>query len=169
MGDAIAAVCPQAVRSQTAGLREVCFGELQGKTQSDPSMKQIRDTVFDAWRRGEFQTPFPSGEDLAGVMARGIKSLTEAADLGSTVIVVAHGGFLKWCAVALLLSDNCVDAIPESSTAEAMCSESMNELMMMKVKNCCCSTLFWDPETRRLEPARWFADVNEGQALDDTG
>jgi len=159
--DEIARVCTHAQRSTDMGLREINFGDLQGTLASEkPALKEA---VYGAWKRGEFFTAFPQGECASDVVSRGLSSLRATATLGSTVVVVAHGGLIKWCAISIALGE-------KAPCAEAMMSPDIAELLSARVQNCCCSTVMFDHVNNRFVSEGWFQNVSANEeALDDSG
>lgn len=161
--DVIAAACPGVKRGTYAGLREVHFGILQGKLIEEG--KAVRTEVQAAWLRGDFERSVEGGESVAQVMQRGLDALRAAAMLGSTVVVVAHGGLIKWCAVGIELFGG--EPRPAASP-QAMAAGRVQEVLAAHVGNCCCSTVHFDHATSRFSAARWFEPL-AGVTLDDSG
>lgn len=173
--DAIAEICPHAQRRKDAGLREVNMGKLQGTLSSDPENVNTKKKVAGAWCRADFSAGYPQGESGSAVIARGLQSLRSAAELGSCVVVVAHGGLIKWSAIGLELVDGDTDGWAAASAAGAagqqkMAQPRLQEILKAPVRNCCCSTVLYDRQARRFRAVRWFEDLSaDDQARDDTG
>merc|ERR1712176_96012 len=101
--DIIAGVCPSAWRHKDAGLREFNFGKMEGKLVDD--VKSCRAELFGAWVQGDFRKTAPGGESVNDLTTRGLKSLRAASEMGRCVVVVSHGGLIKWCAVCIELGE----------------------------------------------------------------
>lgn len=158
----LAAVCPNASDIvQDARLRELHFGSWQGCLQHE--VQGVRATSQAAWYRGDLAHRVPGGESPKDLVTRGTAALREAGTLGSTVLVVAHGGLIRWTAVGLALEDT-----PDPSPDD-MQSPSVRALLAKPILNCCCSTLVYDRRTDGLCGESWFEDVLASGALDDTG
>jgi len=160
--DIIAEVCPAASRCHMPGLREINFGEIQGKLAIDARPK--REKISGAWLRGEFEPAYPEGESAADVIERGMRSLREAAQYGSCVVVVTHGGLKRWCSAAIELQE-------QPSSPKLMASKEIAQLMQAPIRNCCCSTLVFDKTADRFRSEGWFQDLGQlgASARDDTG
>eukprot|EP00927_Polykrikos_kofoidii_P085039 TRINITY_DN9133_c0_g1_i1.p1 TRINITY_DN9133_c0_g1~~TRINITY_DN9133_c0_g1_i1.p1 ORF type:complete len:315 (+),score=34.67 TRINITY_DN9133_c0_g1_i1:41-985(+) len=168
--DAIASVCPvDARRLSDARLREINFGKMQGLLASDPITSALRESVSGVWRTGGFYASHPNGECLHDVFARCFQGLRGAAEQGSEVVVVTHGGLKKWCAIGMQLARSLDQSDPPTeATVETMGSASVRKLFESAVPNCCCSVLTYDHCTGRFEPEVWFQALDEA-GLDDVG
>lgn len=95
---ALAAVTGLTVRRDPR-LREQYFGDWQGLTNAE-----VRDAYPDTWarwRRGE--APDAAGiEGISALRERALAAMTDAAELGGTVVVVTHGGTAKQAMGSLL-------------------------------------------------------------------
>jgi len=149
--DEIARMCPSALRRIDARLREVDFGDLEGRIASE--VKASASAVFGSWKRGEFGIAFPGGESADAAIARGLCALREAAELGACVIVVSHGCLIKWCAVHVELGE-------ELPTPESMALAHVAEVVRQSVGNCCCSTLVYDHATQCFRAEVWFKTLS---------
>lgn len=76
------------------GLREICFGEMEGMTDEDIAVKYAD---FKAeQRRMEQDLPYPGGECAADVVRRALPVFEEIAASGyERVAVVTHGGVIR--------------------------------------------------------------------------
>jgi len=165
--DAIAELCPRAIRLQDPGLREMTFGTLQGKLSTDKEVHACRSQVIAAWKDGsDIHRAFPEGESAADVVSRGMISLTAAAKMGSCVVVVAHGQLIKWCAIGMEVGE-ALESQPEC--AEAMKGARVQDIWKARVPNCCLSVVQYDHGSGRFIPEVWFQDVIGKEAKDDTG
>jgi len=171
--DAIAVAFPGARRYQDAGLREVNCGSLQGRINSGPDadegVRKVAAEVNRAWLNGDLHREFPEGESCASIMFRGIRALRSAAKEGSTVIVVAHGGLIRWSLTAIALFGG-GELATVSSTPQAMAQECVQSVLRAPIRNCCCSTLFYDPGRGLLSTGPLFESLlGDESARDDTG
>ncbi|CAK0815355.1 unnamed protein product [Prorocentrum cordatum] len=170
--DIIAGACPSASRRADADLREVHFGVLQGERLDDPAVECQRARVHNAWRRGDFHVAVEGGETVDQLTARGLRGLRSACGAGAPgaepgapvlsapsaprlVVVVAHAGVIKWCAVRLELGG-------EAPSPEAMSRPAMRELLGAPVRNCCVSSLLYDHEADAFCSEGWFQTIEEG-------
>lgn len=160
--DTIASVCPGARRAQDSGLRELHQGDLQGKTKDE--IGQAKAPIEAAWSRGELATALPGegGESPLVAIQRGLGALRRAAGLGSTVVVVAHGGLIKWCAVSIELGAH----VP---SPENFGTPGVAATLRTPLRNCCCSTVIYDPEADVFRGERWFEDLEGLATLEDSG
>jgi len=166
--------CPLARRVIDEGLREMNFGSLTGKKSGDPEHKAVKQGVLQAWKHGNFSQSFPEGESGESLLKRGMKSLRAAANLGSCVLVVGHGGMIRWSAAALKLCDSAsVDELfllPPEEAKVAMAQPEVQELVSAPVRNCCCSTVLFDHNTGAFKPVAWYQSLHgDESAKDDTG
>lgn len=160
--EAIAQMCPGAQRAEDPGLREFHAGSLQGLLQSE--IGKVRSKVSRAWSRGDLEAayPGPGGESPAAVIGRGLGALRCAARLGSCVVVVSHGGLIKWCAMAIELGTEC--------PAEDMIqSQRAQDVLKYAMSNCCCSTVLYDHQSGSFNAERWFDAFGASGGLRDTG
>jgi glucosyl-3-phosphoglycerate phosphatase len=80
-------------------LREQYFGDWQGLTNAE--VRDAYPDVWARWRRGE--APDSAGiEEVGALRERALAAVTDAAELGGTVVVVTHGGTAKQAMGALL-------------------------------------------------------------------
>jgi len=160
--DIISEVCPEGTRRHIPGLREVNFGAIQGKLNDE--VRAEKETIYRAWLRGNFEPAYPEGESAADVIERGMQSLREAAQAGSCVVVVTHGGLKRWCSIAIELKE-------QPSSPQLMASKKMTQLLRAHIRNCCCSTVVYDKTADRFRSEGWFQDLGELSACarDDTG
>jgi glucosyl-3-phosphoglycerate phosphatase len=88
---ALAAVTGLTVRRDPR-LREQYFGDWQGLTNAE-----VRDAYPDVWARWRRGEPADAAgiEDIDTLRERALDAVTDAAKLGSTVVVVTHGGTAK--------------------------------------------------------------------------
>jgi len=167
--------CPLARRATDQRLREIDFGSLTGLKSFDPDIKAAKQAVLKAWQRGEFSESFPEGESGESLIVRGMQSLRAAANLGSCVVVVAHGGLIRWSAAAMKLRDGArVDEQwrppPSDEARTAMANPEIQELVSAPVRNCCCSTVLFDHNTGAFKPVAWYQSLHgDESAKDDTG
>mmetsp|Transcript_25295 Transcript_25295/g.58741 ORF Transcript_25295/g.58741 Transcript_25295/m.58741 type:complete len:245 (+) Transcript_25295:103-837(+) len=156
--DIIAEVCSNPERQLDPRLREVSTGDLQGLLVKDVQSKI--QAVKAAWDRGDFSCAYPGGESADLAMLRGLKALDDAAQLGSVVLVVAHGGVMRLSAIGIEL---CGVQI----TAASLASPKAAKVKQAPITNCCCSLLSYDHHTQMFAPRFWFERIES--ALDDTG
>eukprot|EP00441_Pelagodinium_beii_P012238 CAMPEP_0197698658 /NCGR_PEP_ID=MMETSP1338-20131121/119596_1 /TAXON_ID=43686 ORGANISM="Pelagodinium beii, Strain RCC1491" /NCGR_SAMPLE_ID=MMETSP1338 /ASSEMBLY_ACC=CAM_ASM_000754 /LENGTH=77 /DNA_ID=CAMNT_0043282073 /DNA_START=15 /DNA_END=245 /DNA_ORIENTATION=- len=62
---------------------------------------KLKADVMGSWLEGDLSKAYPEGESGEQVVNRGLQSLVAAASMGTTVIVVAHGGLIKMCALQI--------------------------------------------------------------------
>eukprot|EP00928_Gymnodinium_smaydae_P084315 TRINITY_DN67583_c0_g1_i1.p1 TRINITY_DN67583_c0_g1~~TRINITY_DN67583_c0_g1_i1.p1 ORF type:complete len:236 (+),score=33.55 TRINITY_DN67583_c0_g1_i1:182-889(+) len=160
--DAIASVCPGALRREDPRLREVHAGAFQGQLLSD--LGKEREEVSQCWLSGDLDAAHPgeNGESARDVIRRGLEGLRCAAELGSCVVVVAHGGVIRWCAVSIELGG-------QLPSPEAYRRPNVSATLRAPLRNCCCSTVLYDHASQTFTPERWFVDLEGPEALDDTG
>eukprot|EP00439_Symbiodinium_sp_Y106_P076939 s186_g16.t1 len=150
-------------RATDAGFREINFGKLQGSSSDCPDSKALQTANINAWLQGDLSKGYPEGEDGCSLMSRSLSALRNAAKLGEVVIVVAHGGMIRWSAAQIESGEVPLrKGVPFSEHAAA-------------VVNCCCSTVIYDHDSDSFHAEAWFADlqsvsqVNAVKAKDDSG
>ncbi|CAE7445931.1 gpmB, partial [Symbiodinium pilosum] len=163
-----AASTKKLVRAKDKGFREINFGQLQGTSSDSPDSKALQAANVSAWLQGDLSKGFPDGEDGQSLMSRSLSALRQAAKLGEVVIVVAHGGMIRWSAAQI-----------ESGEAPLRRGEPFSErgvaLVKQPVVNCSCSTVIYDHDSDSFHAEAWFADlqsvsqVNAVKAKDDSG
>ena len=95
---ALAAVTGLTVRLDPR-LREQYFGDWQGLTNAE--VRSAYPDQWARWRRG--QAPETAGiEEIGALRERALAAMTDAANLGGTVVVVTHGGTAKQAMGSLL-------------------------------------------------------------------
>jgi alpha-ribazole phosphatase/probable phosphoglycerate mutase len=72
------------------GLRELDFGELEGRTYDE--IAESEPELYRAWMETPTEVAFPGGESYADLKARAVASLQR---LEGTAIVVTHGGVIR--------------------------------------------------------------------------
>ncbi|CAE7847007.1 unnamed protein product [Symbiodinium necroappetens] len=167
--DIIAAASPRKLhRAMDAGFREINFGKLQGSSSDCPDSKALQTANINAWLEGDLSKGYPEGEDGCSLMSRSLSALRNAAKLGEVVIVVAHGGMIRWTAAQIESGEAPLrKGVPFSDYAAT--------LVKQPVVNCCCSTVIYDHDSDSFHPEAWFADlqsvsqVNTVKAKDDSG
>jgi alpha-ribazole phosphatase/probable phosphoglycerate mutase len=90
-------------------LRELDFGELEGRTFDDIAAE--RPELYRLWMEAPTTVTFPGGEGYADLRARTVAALADlrARHAGASVAVVAHGGVLRAAlADALGLGDEAI-------------------------------------------------------------
>lgn len=152
--DFIAEYCPSAQRLQDPGLREIHAGILEGKFLTE--IAEERKALTGAWQSGDYDACYPGGESVNDAMKRGVAALQRAAGLGETVVVVAHGGLIKWSAIRIE---------EEAGMAQA----NLEEMRKAPLRNCCVSVLSYDPSQNIFRGEKWFEDLLTKETLDDTG
>lgn len=158
--EAIYQKCCNAQRRTDARLREFNFGDFQGALASECNGKK---EIEKAWAHGDWTRAMPGGESAADVVERGLSALREAADLGSCVVVVSHGGLIKRCGISIALGDI-------APSAESMELPHIVELRRAVMPNCSCSTLIYDHGAKSFRSKGWFKTFGENaDALDDSG
>lgn len=148
--DILATVCPQAKRIQDPRLREVHFGDLQGRYTSEIG-SGVKDVVK-AWGRGNFDRSYPGGENADQLISRGMAALQEAANLGRLVLVVSHGMLMKWCAVHIELAG----APP---AVETLARPGVAAVVRAKMANCACTSLTYEHQGGTFRGEQWFVGV----------
>jgi probable phosphoglycerate mutase len=88
---ALAAITGLTVRLDPR-LRERYFGDWQGLTNAE--VRNAYPDVWARWRRGE-PADAAGIEDIDALRKRALDAMTDAAQLGGTVVVVTHGGTAK--------------------------------------------------------------------------
>jgi len=154
--DIIAAACGSKVpRTFDPQLREIGYGKLQGGSADNEQCLSLQKTTFEAWMNGDLSKGFPEGETGRQFLQRILQGLRQAAKLGEAVVVVAHGGLIRWAAAQL-----------------AQSQEEARRLVKCPIVNCCCSTLVYDHDLDTFTAEEWFVDLQRsasGQAKDDSG
>jgi len=154
--DIIAAACGSKVpRTFDPQLREIGYGKLQGGSADNEQCLSLQKTTFEAWMNGDLSKGFPEGETGRQFLQRILQGLRQAAKLGEAVVVVAHGGLIRWAAAQL-----------------AQSQEEARRLVKCPIVNCCCSTLVYDHDLDSFTAEEWFVDLQRsasGQAKDDSG
>eukprot|EP00747_Dinoflagellata_sp_TGD_P025603 gnl/TRDRNA2_/TRDRNA2_131363_c0_seq1.p1 gnl/TRDRNA2_/TRDRNA2_131363_c0~~gnl/TRDRNA2_/TRDRNA2_131363_c0_seq1.p1 ORF type:complete len:403 (-),score=68.87 gnl/TRDRNA2_/TRDRNA2_131363_c0_seq1:110-1318(-) len=145
-------VCPRAQLYIDPDFREINFGNMQGKVFKEE--KDLFFNVTDEWKSGNLHKSFPgeNGDSWADLMHRGLAAFRRAATLGSTVLVVSHCNFLRWCAAGVELG-------PEPA-AESMYEPRIQALITDEIPNGCRSTLVYDHETGSLRAEKWFEPLS---------
>ena len=72
------------------GLREVDFGELEGRTYEE--IGEDHADLFRAWATNPSAIRFPGGEDYVGLKARVLTAVEEIRERTTSAAIVAHGG-----------------------------------------------------------------------------
>jgi alpha-ribazole phosphatase len=96
-------------------LREIDFGELEGRTYDE--VRAERPELYRAWMETPTQVRFPGGESFAGLRARVLAAAAEIRreHAETTVAAVAHGGVVRVVlADALGLADEAIFRIGQS-------------------------------------------------------
>lgn len=77
------------------GLREIDFGELEGKRYED--VERERPELFEAWMEDPTGVSFPDGESFSDLRVRALAAAQEILERqrGSTSVLVAHGGVTR--------------------------------------------------------------------------
>ncbi|CAL1160449.1 unnamed protein product [Cladocopium goreaui] len=154
--DIIAAACERSPpRSLDPQLREIGYGKLQGSQSDNEQSKLLQQSTFEAWINGDLSKGFPEGETGAEFFERIVQGLRDAARLGKAVVVVAHGGLIRWSAAQMASSQ-----------------EEAKRLVKSPIVNCCCSTLVYDHDLDLFTAEEWFVDLQKAgglKAKDDTG
>ena len=97
------------------GLRELDFGDLEGRTYEEIEANWA--DVFRSWMRHPSRTAFPGGESFAELRARVLAAVEEIRALhpSGVVAVVAHGGVVRAIlADALSLPDDALFRLDQS-------------------------------------------------------
>jgi broad specificity phosphatase PhoE len=96
-------------------LRELDFGELEGRTYDD--VRAERPELYRAWMETPTRVRFPGGEAFADLCGRVLAASAEirAAHAGEAVALVAHGGVVRVIlADALGLADEAIFRLGQS-------------------------------------------------------
>lgn len=158
--DIISASCPQAQRSLDPRLREGDVGQFQGMLAAE--VKDVYRSVQAEWNRGELQMPVPGGECPKDVIVRGHSAIQDAAKLGSLVVVVAHGGLIRWNIAAIEFDEH-------ATVQESMASHRVRSVLASHVGNCACCVVLFDHANKTFCGEHYFATLADGDTLDDTG
>jgi alpha-ribazole phosphatase len=75
------------------GLRELSFGELEGRTYAD--IERERPELYESWMTDPTGTRFPGGETFAELRERALAAAAEVRASHNTAAVVAHGGVTR--------------------------------------------------------------------------
>jgi alpha-ribazole phosphatase len=75
------------------GLRELSFGELEGRTYAD--IERERPELYESWMTDPTGTRFPGGERFAELRERALAAAAEVRASHNTAAVVAHGGVTR--------------------------------------------------------------------------
>lgn len=75
------------------GLRELDFGELEGRTYQE--IAASRPDLYRAWMETPTQIRFPGGESFADLKERSLTSLDRIRAQHAVALVVTHGGVLR--------------------------------------------------------------------------
>jgi alpha-ribazole phosphatase len=75
------------------GLRELDFGELEGRTYDEIASSEP--ALYRAWMTTPTLVRFPGGESFADLKARSLAALERIRRLHESAIVVTHGGVLR--------------------------------------------------------------------------
>eukprot|EP00930_Biecheleria_cincta_P025616 TRINITY_DN18208_c0_g1_i2.p1 TRINITY_DN18208_c0_g1~~TRINITY_DN18208_c0_g1_i2.p1 ORF type:complete len:260 (-),score=41.18 TRINITY_DN18208_c0_g1_i2:131-910(-) len=160
--DAIAEVCPKAKRYVDARLREFDFGEHQGKLSSDPEVRPARQTCVQEWKQGHLEYASHGAESAANVIGRGLAAFRSAARLGSSVVIVSHGGLIKWTAVAIELAG-------ETPDHKALSQPKVVSIVQSSLPNVCCSIVLYDHSVDAFRAQSWFENLIGQTTRDDSG
>ena len=77
-------------------LEEISWGIFEGEAPS-PTRDDAMQAVKDRWRAGEYEHAMEGGESIRDVQARALRAMEHvvAREAGGTVLVVAHGRYLR--------------------------------------------------------------------------
>jgi alpha-ribazole phosphatase len=75
------------------GLREIDFGELEGRTYDEIAATDPE--LYRAWMERPTSVQFPGGESFADLKVRAVESLERIRAAHEAAVVVAHGGVLR--------------------------------------------------------------------------
>jgi probable phosphoglycerate mutase len=77
-------------------LEEISWGIFEGEAPS-PTRNDAMQAVKDRWRAGEYDHAMQGGESIRDVQARALRAIEHvvAREAGRTVLVVAHGRYLR--------------------------------------------------------------------------
>jgi alpha-ribazole phosphatase len=75
------------------GLRELDFGELEGRTYDE--IAKSKPDLYRAWMETPTRVSFPGGESFADLKERAVVALDRIRDAHEATIVVTHGGVLR--------------------------------------------------------------------------
>ncbi|CAK9063525.1 unnamed protein product [Durusdinium trenchii] len=125
-------------------LREIGYGKLQGTESDNADCKKLQSSTFNAWIEGDLSKGFPEGETGYEFLERILQGLRQAAGLGEAVVVVAHGGLIRWSAAQI-----------------APTPDEAKRLVKSPIVNCCCSTLVYDHDSDSFHAEEWFADLQK--------
>ena len=103
--DALAEPHPETPRFALEDLEEMSWGAYEGQPATDEVLRAF-DAIKEKWRAGDFDCAVEGGESVRGVQQRALRALDHIAEKheGGTVLVVAHGRFLR-ILIATLLED----------------------------------------------------------------
>ena len=143
--DALAEAHPAAPRCALEDLEEMSWGVYEGQPATDEVLEAF-DAVKKKWRAGHFDGAVEGGESVRGVQQRALRALDHIVEqhAGGTVLIVAHGRFLR-ILIATLLDDYGLERMHEVKHTNT----AVNRLV------CCGGTYTADLLncTAHLEPA----------------
>ncbi len=100
---AVAAKHPGVPVRHLHDLEEMSWGDYEGRP-FDERVRAMYERMEALWQAGDFSRPVTGGESIAEVQARGLKALDHilARHPGETVLVVAHGRFIRVLLASIL-------------------------------------------------------------------
>ncbi len=101
--DVVAANHPGVPVHRLRDLEEMSWGDYEGRP-FDERVLAMYEKMEALWQSGDFSRPVTGGESIAEVQARGRKALDHilARHRGETVLVVAHGRFIRVLLASIL-------------------------------------------------------------------
>ncbi len=84
-------------------LEEMAWGELEGAAPT-PETKEVLQGMYRQWENGAYDAFIPGGESIHDVQRRALRAMDTICEAhgGKTVLVVAHGRFLRVLLASLL-------------------------------------------------------------------
>lgn len=101
--EAVARYHPNVPLFRLADLEEMAWGELEG-AEPTPQTRQALEAMYQQWEQGQYDVFAPGGESIYDVQRRAVRAMEEIsrAHEGETVLIVAHGRFLRVLLATLL-------------------------------------------------------------------
>lgn len=124
--DLIASLCPGKPQHTDIDLRECHFGAYEGRIL-------LPGEATRTWDEGDLDYEIPGGESGRTFIARGLRAFRSAAHRGSKVVVVSHGGLIRWTALSIEAGDRLFKE-----------SVLVSEMLNRPIRNGSCTTLVYD-------------------------
>jgi alpha-ribazole phosphatase len=120
-------------------LREIDFGELEGRTYEE--IERSQPELFRAWMETPTSVRFPGGESYADLRGRTVAALDEARRAHASTLVVTHGGVIRAGLAAWLeLPDHAVFRIDQRYCGVTVV-EWLEGMPLVRMLNASCVTV----------------------------